>query len=102
MLILLCGTHIFLTVRLCFIQGHMGKAIKLSFEVTREGEGEISHFGSLMTALAATIGTGNIVGVATAVSAGGPGAVFWMWLTGVLGIATKYCLLYTSPSPRDS
>jgi AGCS family alanine or glycine:cation symporter len=90
LLILLFGTHLFLTVRLRFIQRYLGKAIRLSFQRTSEGEGDVSHFGALMTALAATIGTGNIVGVATAVSAGGPGAVLWMWLTGVFGIATKY------------
>ncbi len=90
MLILLFGTHIFLTFRLRFIQRYMGKAIRLSFSRTKEGEGDISHFGALTTALAATIGTGNIVGVATAVALGGPGAVLWMWLTGVFGIATKY------------
>ena len=89
-LILLFGTHIFLTFRLKGIQRYLGKAIRLSFEKSSEGEGDVSHFGALMTALAATIGTGNIVGVATAVAAGGPGAVFWMWLTGVLGISTKY------------
>ncbi|HNW44882.1 MAG TPA: sodium:alanine symporter family protein [Elusimicrobiales bacterium] len=90
MLALLCGTHIFLTVKLRFIQRYLGRAIKLSFRRKTEGRGDISHFGALMTALAATIGTGNIVGVATAVSLGGPGAVLWMWLTGVFGIATKY------------
>jgi len=90
LLILLFGTHLFLTFRLCFIQRYIGRAIKLSLERTEEGEGDISHFGALTTALAATIGTGNIVGVATAVAAGGPGAVLWMWLTGVFGIATKY------------
>lgn len=90
LIILLFGTHLFLTVRLGFIQRHMWKAIKLSFRREAEGEGDISHFGALTTALAATIGTGNIVGVATAVAAGGPGAVLWMWLTGVFGIATKY------------
>ncbi len=90
LLILLCGTHIYLTIRLKFIQRYLGKAIKISFQRKREGEGDISQFGSLTTALAATIGTGNIVGVATAVAAGGPGAVLWMWLTGVFGIATKY------------
>src|SRR6186713_1248432 len=90
LLILLFGTHIFLTVRLRFIQRYLGKAIRLSFQRTSEGEGDVSHFGALTTALAATIGTGNIVGVATAVSLGGPGAVLWMWLTGVLGMATKY------------
>jgi AGCS family alanine or glycine:cation symporter len=68
----------------------LGKAIKLSFSRKSEGEGDVTHFGALVVALAATIGTGNIVGVATAVSIGGPGAVLWMWLTGVFGIATKY------------
>jgi AGCS family alanine or glycine:cation symporter len=90
LLILLFGTHLFLTFRLRFIQRYIGKAIKLSFSREREGAGDISHFGALTTALAATIGTGNIVGVATAVAAGGPGAVLWMWLTGVFGISTKY------------
>ncbi len=90
LLVLLFGTHIFLTFRLGFIQKHTLHAIKLSFTRQKEGDGEISHFGALVTALAATIGTGNIVGVSTAVAAGGPGAVFWMWLTGVFGIATKY------------
>lgn len=90
MLLLLMGTHLFLTVRLRFIQCYLPKAVKLSLQRTSEGEGDISHFGALMTALAATIGTGNIVGVATAVASGGPGAVLWMWLTGVFGIATKY------------
>ncbi len=90
LLILLVGTHIYLTIRLRFIQRYLGKAIKISFQRKREGEGDVSQFGSLTTALAATIGTGNIVGVATAVAAGGPGAVLWMWLTGVFGIATKY------------
>ncbi len=90
LIVLLVGTHIFLTFRLKFIQRYMFKAIKISFSRKSEGEGDISQFGALTTALAATIGTGNIVGVATAVAAGGPGAVLWMWLTGVFGIATKY------------
>ena len=90
MLILLVGTHLFLTIRLRFIQKYLGHAIRLSLSRTREGEGDVSHFGALTTALAATIGTGNILGVATAISLGGPGAVFWMWITGVFGIATKY------------
>lgn len=90
LLVILCGTHLFLTFRLGFIQKYIFKAIKLSLSKNKEGDGEISHFGALVTALAATIGTGNIVGVATAVAAGGPGAVLWMWLTGVFGIATKY------------
>ena len=88
-LILLFGTHVYLTCRLG-IQRHIFKAIRLSFQRKAEGHGDISHFGALMTALAATIGTGNIVGVASAVASGGPGAVLWMWLTGVFGIATKY------------
>src|SRR5690242_10830145 len=89
-LILLFGTHLYLTFRTRFIQRHLGTAIRLSLRRTSEGLGDVSQFGALTTALAATIGTGNIVGVATAVSAGGPGAVLWMWLTGVFGIATKY------------
>ncbi|RCK78347.1 MAG: Sodium/glycine symporter GlyP [Candidatus Ozemobacter sibiricus] len=90
LLILLFGTHLFLTVRLRFIQRYLGQAIRLSLQRSKEGEGDISQFGALTTALAATIGTGNIVGVATAVAAGGPGAILWMWLTGVFGISTKY------------
>lgn len=90
MLALLIGTHVLLTFRLRFIQKYIFKAIKLSFQRSSEGEGDVSQFGALTTALAATIGTGNIVGVATAIAAGGPGAVFWMWLTGLFGIATKY------------
>ena len=90
LIILLFGTHIFLTIRLKFIQRFIGKAIKISFGRKKEGQGDISQFGAMTTALAATIGTGNIVGVATAVASGGPGAVLWMWLTGVFGIATKY------------
>ena len=90
LLVALFGTHLFLTFRLGVIQKHLPHAIRISFTRSHEGTGEISHFGALVTALAATIGTGNIVGVATAVAAGGPGAVLWMWLTGVFGIATKY------------
>ncbi len=90
MLILLFGTHVYLTLRLRFIQRYTGKAIRISLERETEGEGDVSQFAALATALAATIGTGNIVGVATAVASGGPGAVFWIWLTGVFGIATKY------------
>ena len=90
LLVLLGGTHLFLTVRTGFIQRRLWRAIKLSVTKDRGAEGDVSQFGALTTALAATIGTGNIVGVATAVSLGGPGAVLWMWLTGVFGIATKY------------
>jgi alanine or glycine:cation symporter, AGCS family len=87
---LLFGTHLFLTFRLRFIQRHIWTAIKLSVAKDPGAEGDVSQFGALVTALAATIGTGNIVGVATAVAIGGPGAVLWLWLTGVFGIATKY------------
>lgn len=90
LLILLLGTHVFLTFRLKFIQRYMGKAIKLSVTKDDNAKGDVSQFSALTTALAATIGTGNIVGVATAISLGGPGAVFWTWLTGVFGISTKY------------
>ena len=90
LIILLVGTHIFLTFRLKFIQRYLIRAIKISFSRKSEGAGDISHFGALTTALAATVGTGNIVGVATAIAAGGPGAILWMWLTGVFGISTKY------------
>lgn len=90
LLALLIGTHLFLTFRLRFIQRYIFQAIRLSFARKVEGAGDVSHFGALTTALAATIGTGNIVGVATAVAMGGPGAVLWMWFTGVFGIATKY------------
>lgn len=90
LIILLFGTHVFLTFRLKIIQRFIGKAIKISLRRDKEGKGDISQFGALTTSLAATIGTGNIVGVSTAVAAGGPGAVLWMWLTGVFGIATKY------------
>jgi len=90
MLVLLFGTHLFLTFRLGFIQKYIGLAIKLSVSKDAAGEGDVSQFGALTTALAATIGTGNIVGVATAVALGGPGAVLWCWMTGVFGIATKY------------
>ena len=90
MIILLLGTHIFMTIRLRFPQLKVGKAIRLSVTKDQGSQGDVSQFGALATALAATIGTGNIVGVATAVSLGGPGAVLWCWLTGVFGMATKY------------
>lgn len=90
LVVLLFGTHLFLTWRTGFIQRYLVRGIKISFSREKGGEGDVSQFASLMTALAATIGTGNIVGVSTAIAAGGPGAVLWMWLTGVFGIATKY------------
>ncbi|MBR2229270.1 MAG: sodium:alanine symporter family protein [Prevotella sp.] len=90
MIILLLGTHVFLTIRLRFPQRHIFKAVRLSLKRDRGAEGDVSQFASLATALAATIGTGNIIGVATAIALGGPGAVLWCWLTGVFGISTKY------------
>ncbi|MBQ6963296.1 MAG: alanine:cation symporter family protein [Paludibacteraceae bacterium] len=90
LLIMLLGTHLFLTFRLAFIQRHIHKGIKMSVKPEKKSTGDISPFSALATSLAATIGTGNIVGVATAVSMGGPGAIFWMWITGIFGIATKY------------
>lgn len=91
LIILLFGTHIFMTIRTGFIQRKtFSKGIKLSVTKDPEAEGEVSNFGALTTALAATIGTGNIVGVGTAIALGGPGAVLWCWLSGVFGIATKY------------
>lgn len=97
MLALLVGTGILLTVRLGFLQFHMlPYALKQAFMPHKkkadgsDHSGDVSHFGALMTALSATIGTGNIAGVATAVALGGPGAVFWMWMTALVGMATKY------------
>ena len=91
LIILLFGTHIFMTIRTGFIQRKtLSKGIKLSVTRDPDAEGEVSNFGALTTALAATIGTGNIVGVGTAIALGGPGAVLWCWLSGVFGIATKY------------
>ncbi|MEK9630168.1 MAG: sodium:alanine symporter family protein [Nitrospinota bacterium] len=91
LLVLLLGTGFWLTVKLRGIQFRsLLYGLRLTFSKEREGEGDISHFGSLMTALAATVGTGNIAGVSTAVALGGPGAIFWMWLTGLVGMATKY------------
>lgn len=90
MMILLLGTHIFMTIRLRCPQRKLFTAIRLSIKRDKDASGDVSQFGALSTALAATIGTGNIIGVATAIALGGPGAVFWCWITGVFGIATKY------------
>lgn len=90
MVILLLGTHIFLTLRTGFIQRKVFTGIKLSVTKDPSKDGDVSPFQALTTALASTIGTGNIVGVGTAIFLGGPGAVFWCWITGVFGIATKY------------
>lgn len=90
MLVLLFGTHLFMTVKTGIIQRKTFMGIKLSVTRDKDSEGDISQFGALATALASTIGTGNIIGVGTAIALGGPGAVLWCWLTGVFGIATKY------------
>ena len=90
MLVLLFGTHFFMTVKTGIIQRKTFMGIRLSVTRDKDSEGDISQFGALATALASTIGTGNIIGVGTAIALGGPGAVLWCWLTGVFGIATKY------------
>ena len=91
MLILLVGTGLYLTI---LLKGLQFRALPLAFRMIWEKDhghaGDISHFQALMTALAATVGIGNIVGVATAITLGGPGAVFWMWMTGLVGMVTKY------------
>lgn len=104
LLILLSGTGLYLTLRLGFIQiRYLPLALGYLFKKDKGGKGDVSSFAALCTALAATIGTGNIVGVATAVQAGGPGAIFWMWLVALLGMATKYaeCLLAVKYRVRD-
>ena len=84
-------TGIYLTLRLGFLQiRHLGKALRYMVKNEEGGDGEVSSFGALCTALSATIGTGNIVGVATAIAAGGPGALFWMVIAALFGMATKY------------
>lgn len=100
MIALLLGTHIYLTFRTGFIQRKLPQAIRMSVKRDGGGKGDISSFGALATALAATIGTGSIVGVATALLAGGPGAIFWMWLAGLFGIATKYVETYAAVKYR--
>ena len=104
LLILLSGTGLYLTLRLGFIQiRYLPRSLGYLFKKDKGGKGDVSSFAALCTALAATIGTGNIVGVATAVQAGGPGAIFWMWLVALLGMATKYaeCLLAVKYRVRD-
>ena len=102
MIVFLLGTHLFLTVRTRGIQFKLFRAIKMSVEKEEgEAQGDISQFGALCTTLAGTIGTGSIVGVGTAILAGGPGAIFWMWLTGVFGIATKYAEVFVAVKFRE-
>lgn len=100
LIVLLLGSHLFFTIRTGFIQRKIPQAIKLSMTKDPDSEGDISQFGALTTALSATIGTGNIVGVGTAIALGGPGAVLWMWLTGVFGIATKYAETFVAVKYR--
>ncbi len=101
MIVLLLGTHVYLTIRLRFPQRRIIEAIRLSVSKDEDAKGDVSQFGALATSLAATIGTGNIVGVATAVALGGPGAVLWCWLTGVFGISTKYAEALLSVKYRE-
>ena len=89
-IILLLGTHLFMTFKTGFVQKDIFKAIKLSVTKDPDAPGDVSQFGALATALASTVGTANIIGVGTAIALGGPGAVLWIWFTGVFGIATKY------------
>ena len=90
MIVLLLGTHLFMTARTGFIQRKLFTGIRLSVTKDPDSPGDVSQFQALTTALASTIGTGNIIGVGTAIFLGGPGAVFWCWIAGVFGIATKY------------
>ncbi|HEM5042863.1 TPA: sodium:alanine symporter family protein [Streptococcus suis] len=91
LLLLLVGTGVYLTLRLGVFQiGKLPTAFRLIFSSDQSGQGDVSSFAALCTALAATVGTGNIVGVATAITTGGPGALFWMWVAAFFGMATKY------------
>lgn len=96
LMILILGTHLLYTIRLKFIQRKVGHGILLSVKNDDDGDGDISPFDTLATTLAATLGTGNIIGISTAVALGGPGAIFWCWITGVLGMATTYAECYLS------
>ncbi|MFU2075425.1 alanine/glycine:cation symporter family protein [Gallibacterium anatis] len=104
LLILLAGTGIYFSIRLGFLQiKALPRALRYLFQKGNSGEGDVSAFAALCTALSATIGTGNIVGVATAIQAGGPGAIFWMWIVAFFGMATKYaeCLLAVKYRVKD-
>ena len=100
MIILLLGCHIYTTIRTKCIQRKLPLALKLSVTKDDDAEGDVSNFGAMATSLASTLGTGSIVGVATAVLSGGPGAVLWMWLTGILGMATKYTEVFAAMKYR--
>lgn len=100
MIIFLLGAHFYITYKTKFVQRKIFKGIKLSLTPEKDGKGDVSVFGALTTALASTVGTGNIIGVATAISYGGPGAVFWTWIGGVFGIATKYAETFIAVKHR--
>lgn len=100
MIIFLVGAHLFLTYKTKFVQRKIFKGIKLSFKKDHDGSGDVSVFGALTTALASTVGTGNIIGVGTAITIGGPGAVLWTWIGGIFGIATKYSETYIAVKHR--
>ncbi len=100
MIILLLGCHIYTTIRTKFIQRKLPLALKLSVTSDDKAQGDVSNFGAMVTSLASTLGTGSIVGVGTAVLYGGPGAVLWMWLTGILGMATKYTEVFAAMKYR--
>ncbi len=101
LLVLLMGTHIYFTIKLRFPQRSLWRAIRLSLGGADANGHNLSPFSALSTTLAATLGTGNIIGVSTAVALGGPGAVFWCWITGILGMATAYSECYLSILYRD-
>lgn len=96
LILLLLGTHIYFTLKLRIPQRRLGYAIRLSLGTADDADSNLSPFSALATTLAATLGTGNIIGVSTAVALGGPGAVFWCWITGILGMATAYSECYLS------
>ena len=102
MIVLLLVCHIYTTIRTKGIQRKLPLALKLSVSADDDAEGDVSNFGAMVTSLASTLGTGSIVGVATAILSGGPGAVLWMWLTGVLGMATKYTEVFISMKHRTT
>lgn len=100
MIVFLFGAHLYFTYKTKFVQRKIFKGIKLSVTKEKDGNGDVSVFGALTTALASTVGTGNIIGVGTAITLGGPGAVFWTWIGGILGIATKYAETFIAVKHR--
>lgn len=102
LLFLLMGTHLYFTMKLHFPQKNIFKAVRLSVTPAKNAQGaNLSVFATLSTTLAATLGTGNIIGVSTAVALGGPGAIFWCWVTGILGMATAYAECFLSVRFRN-